>query len=125
MRWPWQPPPGMRRVSSDDLIGLLRDVLRASDLEVEQARLTRESSLLAAATRAHQLLEERRQERGVDVEPAVRDDVEAALPMTSEGRLHEEAFLALVDARVWAQREREVVAVMASGQFDVDGGDAR
>lgn len=125
MRFRWSPAPGMVRVNHKDLIGLLRGALRAAELEVETATVARDTALLDADARAHQLLQGRCHEVGVPVDPEVRDEVLAGLPMTADGRLHEAAFVALLDARVWAHREREVVAVMATGHFDVDGGDAR
>lgn len=109
----------MRRVNHGELIGLLRGALRACELEAETAQLTRESSLLVASAQAHRLLEERRQERGFGVEPEVCDELLTALPLTSEGRLHAAAFLALVEARVWSHREQQLAALTgARGDTD-------
>lgn len=123
MRWPWQPAPGMVRVSHKELIRLQRDALRAVELEAEAAAAARDSELLVAQAEAYRLLQARCHEVGVPVDGVVRDEVLAGLPLTTDGRLHVAAFVALLDARVWAHREREVVAVMATGHFD--GGDAR
>lgn len=125
MRWPWSPAPGKRRVSHGELIGLLRGALRAAELEAELVATGRDSALLEASGRAHELLQGRCHVLSDDACRAVSADVLASLPLTEDGRLHEAAFVALLESRVWERREREVVAVMASGQFDTDGGDAR
>lgn len=120
MRWPWQPKPGMRRVKHRELIRLLRAASRAAELEAENAELAREAALLEADSRAHQLLQERRHALGLDLDQAVHVEVMAALPLTVEGRLHEPAFLALVEDQVWAHRERELVALVAPGATNDD-----
>lgn len=106
MRWPWQPAPGMVRVKDKALVELQRDALRAVELERETAALARERQLVAADMRARELLEERRTTVG-EVAQAVATEVLASLPYTADGQLHETAFIALVNARVWDQWEKD------------------
>lgn len=96
MRWPWQPPAGTRRISQRRLIELQRAALRVSDL-------TQETRALRAHTRALELLNEREAWLG----EAIADDLLSDLPLTAEG-LHEAAFVALVESRVWEARECEL-----------------
>jgi len=109
VRWPWQPRPGMRRVKHRDLIELQRGALQAAALEANNSALNRERRLVEAKTRALELLAQRWEAFGVDVDPGVRDDLLAGLPLTAEDALlHEAAFSALVESCVWAEREREL-----------------
>lgn len=128
MRWPWQSAPGMVRVGHRELIGLQRETLsameRERELTMEIREFRRERQLAEAEAQAYRLLQDRCHVLSDAATRSVCSEVLTELPLTAEGRLHEAAFLALVDARVWAHREREVVAVMATGHFD-DGGDAR
>ena len=116
MRWPWQPRPGMVRVSSRRLIELQRDALRAAELQGEIRERHRECRLAEAQDRAYQLLDERSQLAGVGVEPAVRAAVLADLPLTGEGELHEGAFAALVDALVWKSFEQELTGLLPTSE---------
>lgn len=92
MRWPWRPAPGMVRVSRRRMIELQRRALRVVDLE-------REAALIAAETRAIKLIAEREAELGASLA------LPAELPLTAGGRLHEGAFLALVEAQAWERHE--------------------
>lgn len=106
MRWPWQTAPGMVRVKDKDLVALQRAVLRAVELERETAAIVRERQLVEADMRARTLLEQRRTTVG-EVAPAVATEVMASLPYTADGQLHEAAFIALVNTRVWDQWEKD------------------
>lgn len=99
----------MVRVSSKRLIELQRDALRAAELDVELSfrrveqadleRRARAESLVSAATRtgpvraSHPLLRE------------LLDD----LPHTDDLSLHEPAFLALLESRLWDARLSEAI----------------
>jgi hypothetical protein len=115
VRWPWQPRPGMVRVSSRRLIALQRTALAVAELEAEARALAAETALLRAQNRAFDLLESRAEE-GVAVERPVVDLVLADLPLTSDGRLHEAAFEAWVEDRVWAQRAVWLAEMTSSGE---------
>lgn len=104
MRWPWQPEPGMVRVNHRKLIELQRGALRAAELEASIARDTAKAAALGAEVAASRLL--------ADLQVV---DVDVELPVTADGRLHEEAFRALVEARVWAKRERQLADVLSGG----------
>lgn len=108
MRWPWQPRPGMVRVSSRKLIPMLQNALRAHELQAEISRLWVQTREAEAQVRAMELMRERVSAGHLD--EAARRDVLAALPLTSDGLLHEPAFLALVEQRVWAGWELQLQA---------------
>lgn len=106
-------------IRSDDLIELQRLNLRAYELEAEARRLEAENRVATAQARAHSLHAAR---AGV-----ATDCVEFApdeLPMTPGGELHEPAFLALLDAAVWARREQQL-AELAGRPSNRNGGSAR
>jgi len=106
MRWPWQSRRGIVRVSSRRLIALQRGALRAAELE-------REVRPLAAERRALEVLAS--SPYSAD---AVSEGVLAELPLTAQGKLHELAFLALVDAHVWEQREKALAETFSTGRHD-------
>lgn len=113
-RWPWQPRPGMVRISHKRLIELQREALRVCELEEQTRDLNRQRAVLETQAR---LLE-----RGLtDAERAAAADLVADPPLTATGVLHEPALVAAVDAVVWAQREREL-AGMRAGPTDMTGG---
>lgn len=91
----------MVRISSRRLIELQRQALRARELEVEVRRLQAEE-------RARRLL--------MACESPLEASLEllSDLPLTVEGRLHDQAFLELVEAQVWADRERALAALTAT-----------
>lgn len=94
----------MARVSVKEYVALLRGTVRALDLEREIASIRREK----ARTRAEVLLVD----RGPMVSAQVRDAVERSrLPLTEAGDLHEAAFLALVDAMTWDERDAQLRAL--------------
>lgn len=104
MRWPWQPKPGFVRINHKELIELLRGALRAAELEEEIRQTDQKTRSLEAASRAWELLEERLS-AGEDTTGVREGLLDEELPMTGDGVLHEEAFLALVDARRWSAFE--------------------
>ncbi|MEE3128459.1 MAG: hypothetical protein VX494_14725 [Actinomycetota bacterium] len=84
-----------------EYLRLLRGTVRALDLEREIATHRREG----ARARAEVLLVD----RGPMVTERVRDAVaRSSLPVTESGDLHEAAFLALVDAMTWEQRDAQL-----------------
>lgn len=93
MKWPWQPRPGMVRVSRRQLIELQRAALRAGQLEEENRERQAENRRLDATERAAQLLALLSSPGEPD--SAVCAWVLADLPLTAEGGLHEGALLAL------------------------------
>lgn len=90
----------MVRVSHRELIDLLQNALRAVELEAEVRVLEQQASMLRAQNRARELVSVR---PGVGVVPEV--------PLTAAGELHEPAFVALVEAQVWEQRERQLAEI--------------
>lgn len=96
--------PGTVRVSVKEYVRLLRGTVRARDLEREISNIRREK----ARTRAEVLLVD----RGPMVTAQVRDAVaQSSLPLTESGDLHEAAFLALVDAMTWDERDAQLRAL--------------
>ena len=105
MRWPWQPRPGMVRLSHRELIRLQGQALKAAELE-------REVGILEATNRARQLLLTMPTRETAEVE--VRAETLEDVPVTLDGQLHEPALLALYQARIWERRERELATLMAT-----------
>jgi hypothetical protein len=111
--WPMASSPGRHRrgkvwMSSKALIALQRDALRAADLEVEVASRRAEVAALQRGVRARELIEERATEAGVlPSNPWVVSLLEE-LPQTAAAELHDAAFLALLETRLWNCRLHEV-----------------
>lgn len=103
----------MVRVSERRLVGLLREALRAADLEREAEALEAQAEALRADATAQRLLSAMRLS-------AVETDAAASLldelPLTSTGVLHVDAFEALVQTRVWAVREDELSRLAIAGR---------
>lgn len=95
MRWPWQPKPGFVRINHKRLIELQRSALRAAELEAKTRDLVGQRQRLEREARARELA------------PAGATELDLVdLPQNDQGQLHEAAFIALVDAHVWKQREQ-------------------
>ncbi len=98
MRWPWRARPGMVKVSRKRLIELQAGALRAREL---QDRINAAN----AQTRAYELLAAGESVSSVDVESRVARESLGVLPFTADGQLHEPAFRALHQGRLWAAHE--------------------
>lgn len=107
MRWPWSPPPGMVRVPAENLLELYQAEVRAMELEREIAENRCRAQRASAEIRALQLIDE----TGRSVTEAVTRAVRESLPVTAAGDLHEAAFLALVDAMTWDERDAQLRAL--------------
>ena len=107
MKWPRRRRRGVVSVSRRELIRLQAAAIRAHELEARTRDLQARTHLLHAECRAHQLAE-------LAGRPELPDSLLEDLPLTADGRLHEPAFTALVDAHVWAARERKLAAVLGS-----------
>jgi hypothetical protein len=101
MRWPWRPRPGFVRIKEKTLVELQRRALRARDLEIEIRAQRRQNATLKAQAALARLSTTEREAVAYLV---------ASPPLTSDGRLHEPAFRAAVEAGVWAQRELELAS---------------
>lgn len=102
-------PRGVRRVRHDELIRLLQGALRSADLEAQIREQTLREKRALAERRAH-VLAEAWLPQGVDAATA-RACVAGELPLTTDGTLHEAAFLALLEARWWAVCARPLAPV--------------
>jgi hypothetical protein len=110
MRWPLQvevtwlwrrTSPGMVWIGDKELIELLGDALRTSELEAEIRLHRKASASYAAEVCVRGLPQLTDEERAVALAWATDP------PLTAGGGLHEPAFTAAVDAAVWAVRDRE------------------
>lgn len=119
MRWPWKPRPGMVRVSRREYVALLEGAVRAARLDAEMRVLRAETAQVRAEARAFEVLVARATERDV-LNQAVERSLLADLPLTADGSLHDAGFAALVERRVWEQRDIDLAAVLAAAQ-DGDG----
>lgn len=88
----WRPrrlPPGTTWISSKRYIALLEGALHAARLELEIVKVRAETQSLEAEARAHDVL--------VGLPIQAKTDLLDAIPMTSDGQLHERALFALLD----------------------------
>jgi hypothetical protein len=108
----------MVRVSKDEWIGILRDALRAAELEAESQALKVQNAALAAADAercrvdaAAVLLDVRAASAGVQFNELEVLGLLADLPAAEDGSLDEVAFTMRVDTHVWprwVERHRRV-----------------
>ena len=97
MRTPWRRlAPGMVRVPTEELIGLLRGALRAAVLEAEGRALDAQADAYRRETRARAVVDEQSAAAGVSLRLLEVNGLVAHLPQTEHGALHEPAFLALL-----------------------------
>lgn len=106
-----QPDPGFVHVDQVELIVLLRQALRAVELEAERdAQETTlrgfhaEAAARARSLRAASLLVERTQDTGVVFNELEVAGLMASLPARPDALLDQEAFLVALDEHIWIRR---------------------
>ena len=103
-RWPWQPAPGMVRISRNDLIELLRTNLRAVELELQAVHLEARRDESRRQATAAELVTAQARAAGVQFSALAIDGILADLPITVGGDLHVDAFLALLGQHILERR---------------------
>ncbi len=103
-RWPWQSKPGFVRVKRGEYVRLLEGAVKVSRLETEIALSETATAAYEREHRAHVLAAEQEAIGGVLLDPVRLDELLSNLPVTSDGTIHEPAFLALLGQHLLEQR---------------------
>lgn len=113
--WPWAAKPGHVRIGRKDWTRLLEEANRALELEAERDRLRAESARLCAESAARALVEVQCRAAGVRFTPLAVDGLVADLSIHADGRLHVEAFLALLGQHLLEHRLGDSIPTTSTG----------
>lgn len=103
------------RVPARELVRLLRDALRASELEQEIAAAEAATRRAQACTEARQAVEAALASGGLSSADVAVGALVDDPPVDARGRLHRPALLALLEVRIWDLRLEQALAGSARG----------